>query len=308
MIKEWLKHLARLYLPVYNIHSDAMRIIYAGYSSIKKNYYARLLLDSDYQISSIGRCWFSRIPDMIDSLKPDLIVCETSRFTLTHFQSRKGYIFPEWATTRINIDRPLNEICKSSETDYPNVLRRIRKYNLTYEILTDNESFTDFYDKFYIPYITKRHGSEAFIEDLSSLWKSSLSPMLIAISEHGITIGMSLFLKSGDTFYFKRLGLLNGDEEYLRHGVIGAFYYFGIIEGQKLGCKYLDLGGTRPFLNDGLTKYKLGLGASFEVHLSPFKEYLWLGVNEHSFAANECLRRNPFMHVNKNFIFEKYIP
>jgi hypothetical protein len=307
-MKEWLKHLARLYLPVYKVESVSMKIIYAGYSSIKKNYYARLLLDGNYKISFVGRCWFSKIPNLIDSLNPDLIVSETSKFTLTHFQNRKGYLFPEWATSRINIDRPLNEITRSSETDYPNVLRRIRKYKLTYEILTDNDSFTNFNDKFYRPYITERHGAEAFIEDLSSFWKSSLSPMLIAISENGITIGMALFIRSGDTFNFKRLGLLNGDEEYLRHGVIGAFYYFGIIEGQKMGCKYLDLGGTRPFLNDGLTKYKLGLGARFEEHLSPFKEYLWLGVNEHSLTAKECLQRNQFMYINKDFILEKYIP
>ena len=34
---EWLKHLARLYLPVYQYESDTMRIAYAGYSSIKKD-------------------------------------------------------------------------------------------------------------------------------------------------------------------------------------------------------------------------------------------------------------------------------
>ena len=89
--------------------------------------------------------------------------------------------------------------------------------------------------------------------------------------------------------------------EYRRHGVIGALYYFGILEGQNLGCQYLDVGGTRPFLTDGLTKYKIGLGAEFMSHLSPKNKYLWIGVNEHSNAAVEFMRRNPVIHINKDY-------
>jgi lipid II:glycine glycyltransferase (peptidoglycan interpeptide bridge formation enzyme) len=88
--------------------------------------------------------------------------------------------------------------------------------------------------------------------------------------------------------------------------VIGALYYFSILEGQKMRCRYVDLGGTRPFLTDGLTKYKLGLGAEFVPILSPLKEYIWFGVNEKSEAAMEFLSKNPFMYVNKEFRLVKY--
>jgi hypothetical protein len=67
-----------------------------------------------------------------------------------------------------------------------------------------------------------------------------------------------------------------------------------------MGCKYFDLGGARPFLNDGLTKYKIGLGAEFESNYSSSGEYFWLGVNENSSGAMEFIRSNPFMHLNKD--------
>jgi len=300
-MKEWLRHMARIYMPVHLCESDKMKIIYAGYSPIKKSYYARLLLNSNFQFTYLGRYWFSGIPNLISSLNLDMIISEISRVTFTHFQNCNGYILPVWTTTRIDIDRPIGEICNSNSTDYPNVKRRIRKYDLTYDILTDNKSFNDFNDKFYLPYITKRHGDEAFIEDLKPIWKSSRGGFLMAIRENGNIVGMSLLVKSGDIIYLKRLGLLDGNDKYRRHGVIGAFYYFGIIEGHKMGCKSLDLGGTRPFLTDGLTKYKLGLGAEFVSNLSPSKEYLWYGVNEKSSAAKEFLSNNPFMHLNRDF-------
>ena len=48
---------------------------------------------------------------------------------------------------KINIDRPIREICKRSVSDFSDVKRMIRKYNLTYEMLTEKESFNYFNDK-----------------------------------------------------------------------------------------------------------------------------------------------------------------
>jgi hypothetical protein len=77
-------------------------------------------------------------------------------------------------------------------------------------------------------------------------------------------------------------------------------YYFSIIEGQKMNCRYLDVGGTRPFLTDGLTKYKMGLGAEFLSEPSTWKEYLWFGMNENSTFAKEFVRNNSFLYLNND--------
>ena len=201
---------------------------------------------------------------------------------------------------RINIDRPIGEICKGSVSDFLDVKRLIRKYNLTYEMLTDKESFKYFYDNIYLPYLIKRHGDEALVEDLSDFWKPFPSPSLMVIKENGIIIAGSIVRKSDDLFYLMRLGLLNGNDEYRRHGAIGAMYYFSILEGQKMSCRYQDVGGTRPFLNNGLTKYKMGLGAEFLSEHSKWKEYLWFGMNENSTFAKEFIRNNSFLYLNND--------
>ncbi len=301
MTNEWLKHLARLYLPLYQHESDGMKVGYAGYSSIKKNYFVRLLFNKNHQHTFRGRRLYWQIPYLIDYHNFDVVVSEISPFVMHHFHKYNGYIVPEWARMKILIDRPISEICRKSVSDFSDIMRRIRKYNMTYDILKGEENFDYFQKNLYLPYITKRHGKEAWIEDLTTIWESSPPPMILAIKEGGVIVGASLIQISQDTLYLLRLGLLDGNEEYRRHGVIGALYYFSVLEGQKVGCKYLDVGGARPFLTDGLTKFKMGLTAQFVSNVSKNNSYLWLGFNKDSVVATEFIKRNPLMHINKDY-------
>jgi len=219
---------------------------------------------------------------------------------LNHFRKCNGYIAPVRVMMRIDIDRPESEICSRQVSDFPDIKRKVRKHNLTYEIINDKGSINNFYDKFYLPYTTKRHGEEAFIEDLSAIGELSPSSFIMAIKENGVIAGEAQFINSGENLSLMRLGLLEGNMELRTHGIIGAIYYFAIIEGQKMKCRYLDLGGTRPFLTDGLTQFKLGLGAEFTPDYSQVNEYLWLGVNANSIGAKEFIKNNPVMHLNNN--------
>lgn len=302
MKTEWFKNLARLFLPVYRYESDTMRVAYAGYSSIKKNYYIRHLLNSKNPPVFVGRKMFWQIPGLIESHNLDIVISEISPVILNYFHKHNGYIIPEWIKMRINIDKPLSEICQGSVSDFPDIMRKIRKHNLTYELLNGKENVDNFYEKFYLPYITKRHNAEAWIEDINIIREASLTSFIVAIREEGVTVGTCLVNMEDESLFLTRLGLLDGNDEYRQHGVIGAIYYYCILEGQKMGCRYLQVGGTRAFLTDGLTKFKIGLGAEFITNLSPKKNtFLWLGVNEKSIVAAEFIKNNPVMHINKDF-------
>jgi hypothetical protein len=303
-----VKHLARLILPIYMYKSDTLRIGYAGYSKIKMNYYARLLAGKISRPVFSGLRCFWKIPDLINAHNLDVIVAEISPYTLDHFHKRNGFILPEWITMRIRIDRPIDEICSRSISHFPDVLKRIRKYKLSYEILTDSESFNYFNEKLYLPYMRIRHGEEALIENLNIFWKLSPSPVLMVIKENGIIVAGSLLRRIDNNLHGLRMGILDGNEEYMRHGVIGAIYYFSILEGQKMGCSYLDVGGTRPFLTDRLTRYKMGLNAEFILDNDQLKEYLWLGVADQSHEVKQFMSHNPFIYLNHDKKLAKSIP
>jgi hypothetical protein len=285
-----------------------MKIAYAGYSSIKKKYFVRFMMDGEYHRVYLGRKWFWEIPELFKSGNFDMIISEISPVSLKYFKKCKGFILPVWANMRINIDLPLSEIFQRRKSTFSKIKKKIEKYNLTHELLNDKESFNNFIEKFYLPYTSKRFGEEAMIEDLNLIWECSSSPSLLAIKEDGVIVAESFFIRSGDTLDFIRMGLLDGNEEYLDHGAVGALHYFRIIEGQKMGCKYINPGGTRPFLTDGLTINKMGLGAEFvSEEYTHFNESIWIGLNENSSSAREFIRKNPFMYINNDLMLVKYI-
>jgi len=297
---QWLKDLARLNLPVYKCETDSMKIAYAGYSSIKKKYFVRFMMNRDYKRTYLGRKWFWQITNLSRSGKFDMVISEVSPVSLKHYQKSIGFVLPVWANLRINVDVALDEIFEKRKSVFSKIEKKIRKFNLTYEVLTDRKSFSHFMEEFYLPYASKRFGDEAMIEDLYSIWDSSAEPSLMAIKEDGVIIAESFFIKTGETLNFIRMGLLDGNEEYLKHGAVGALHYFRIIEARKMGCKNINPGGTRPFLTDGLTQNKLGLGAEFVTEHSQYNEYIWLGINESSPSTREFMHNNPFMYLDND--------
>ena len=303
MIKDKIRHLARIYLPVYLFEYGKMKIIYAGYSPIKRFYFARLFLNDNSRYKFKGMFRYSGIPELVDKMNVDMAISEVGNYTMAYFRNTEGNILPVWATIRIAIDRPDEVLFHKNRkvTHFKDIIRRINKHGLSYDVSNDRKLFSLFNEKFYKPYIAGRHGKEAFIEDLKVIWDVHRQPFMLIIREKGEIVGMSFCRISGDTLYLMRVGLKDGNQEYASHGAIGATYYFGVLEGKKRGCKFLDLGGGRAFLNDKLTRYKTGLGAEFEPELLPSKEYLWLWVNRRSSYAREYLEKNPFMYVDRHF-------
>jgi hypothetical protein len=139
------------------------------------------------------------------------------------------------------------------------------------------------------------------ITDMNQLWNSLSKPFLLAIREKGVMVCAAVCKESEDSIDLMVMGLLDGKDEYRRHGVIGAIYYFAIIEGEKKGLHYIDVGGSHPFLTDSLTKYKMGLGAEFVTDDNPMDQCPghWLGVNKNSAAAMDFISNNSFICLNK---------
>jgi hypothetical protein len=298
MNKDWLKDIARLNLPVYQYESENFKILYAGYSQVKREYFRRMIIRNHHSKKYLGRRWFWQIPGLIKSHNYDLVLSEVSRVASYYLKRRSGYILPEWASMRINIDKPLAELCRSSVSDFNDIKRLIRKFKLTYEITYKDDTLDMFIEKLHLPYINNRYGDEALIVDLKAYWKASSFPLLLTVKEDGVLVSGVLCRIEGDSFFMFALGLIDGKDLYRVHGCIGALYYFSILEGKKRKLRFLNVGGSHPFLTDSLTRYKLGLGAEFvPAHVS-YSQSIWLGVNVSSQTAAEFIQKNPFLIVD----------
>jgi hypothetical protein len=277
-----------------------MTVAYAGYSSIKRNYFGRFPFSGTApQPEFRGRLPYRRVPPLLDR-DCDLLFAEVGTLTTRYFQGAGGTIIPEWTPMRIDITRPMEELRRRGVSDFANVERYIRKYGLTCRLTADRRELEQFYGKMYLPYLAARHGDEALMETMPELLDHKADLVLLLVLEEGEPISGVLMERCDGYLNMFRLGIARGDASLISHGAIGALYYFAVIEGQQTGCRYLDVGGTRPFLTDGITQSKLRHSARFSPHYSAFSENLWFG-HAPTPPAEAFVENNPYLYWSSDF-------
>lgn len=89
----------------------------------------------------------------------------------------------------------------------------------------------------------------------------------------------------------------DGDREYVRQGVIGAIYYSLMMEMEERGYEKISFGGARPFLSDGVTRFKWSLNGRLAADSeAPGSMALWLTLIKDSPPLRDFLVDNPFIH------------
>ena len=80
------------------------------------------------------------------------------------------------------------------------------------------------------------------------------------IEEENKTIAGVLCTIDKNVLSFRRTGVLNGDEQYIKRGASSAQYYFTLKFALEHGIAKIDLMRSRPFFKDGVydTKRKWG--------------------------------------------------
>lgn len=92
------------------------------------------------------------------------------------------------------------------------------------------------------------------------------------------------------------MGIRDGNWEFVRNGASVACYAFTFQRAEEKGCQSLDLTRARPFLNDGLLRFKKTWGIRLSKPVS--HKYL-LRVVSDSHATRAFLGNTPF-------IFERF--
>ncbi|MBI4650183.1 hypothetical protein HY745_02645 [Candidatus Desantisbacteria bacterium] len=271
----------KIYLPAFKFHGKSKLngiefvFIYAGSDDIYHNYFAEEFFSPGYKKEFIGYHLFWNIRNFMRKNFPEciLIFVEFNIFTNYLFKKQPSFKIPSWLEMEIDISLPMNLMRKLRRSGYLDIQRHIRKYNLNFEVTTSQIQFENFYYNMHLPYIKKRHLNIAIIDSYSDFMKICKNSELFIFKKENETAGGMIVEYKNNGVFFRRLGIENGNEAYLKAGIIGAAYYFTIIEMQKKGYKKINIGGTRAFLNNGLTKYKLGLSAYIFPHLYVPCEY-----------------------------------
>jgi hypothetical protein len=205
---------------------------------------------------------------------------------------RKDFYLPFWV--RGEVDIPLTVCNRSMKND----LRKIRKNNLKCEITSEKSQFHKFYHEMYLPYMIYRHEDRNWAlkyHRLMQYWESGTCELLL-IKKNNEHIGGQIIVFEENSPRLLVVGIKDGNPRYLKYGAGTAGYYFASSYLAKRGYKSLNLGGSRPFLKDGVLQFKKKLGLRL---ISKSKEGFLIKPLSPSTGLKGFFLRNPFISTHR---------
>jgi hypothetical protein len=230
----------------------------------------------------------------------DAFFIKCDRFYQRFLEKKGCKIIPEYVSLKVDVSKQFTDIYKKFNKSAKEDIRKVKKGRYSYEITDDLKKIKFFYERMYIPYSYKRYGNLAICSTFSAIRHLvERGSKLMLIKKNDDYVFGCLFFFSNNTIIGTHAGIIDGQEELLKEGVSSASYYFAIIYSKKLNFKYLDFGTCRPFLNNGLFRYKKKWGASVEHAESIFSVFGFNTIYKKG-GLKEFLLHNPFISNHKN--------
>ena len=246
---------------------------------------------------------------IIENHKPDMVIWRTDSIVRRFGRKQDVLALPEWIS-----------FCRDEPPDFENATKfgdlnrelrsnivKLHKNAFSYRISDNIKDFNLFYYDMYLPYVKKRYDNSAIICRKNTLKKYfNHGGRLIFIEKDDEKIAGALCYTTKNTAYFHKLGVINGEIKYLRVGAITALYYFWMDWARNNGYKRIDFGAARPFIRDGIFKFKRKWGMGIHKNADSHS-FFYLRVTKFTPAVFSFLKANPLVFLNNGrlngFIF-----
>ena len=276
-----------------------LTIIYAGHDK-NKNYMAKLAFDSSYNEHHMGKTWLWNLTKMTNNHKSDcsLMVLEVDRVSRRLVNNKKAFFIPCWIGGILDLSVDIPSLIRTQNT-LRSVVSKIRKNNLEFELTKDQHHFENFYNNMYLPYITSAYENKAHLMTYDEMKKKSQNCELLLIKkEKKYIAGILIDYESlNNVPKLWSLGVKDGNPDYVKAGVIGASTYFSFKYLKEQGYKGVHFGASRPFLNDGVLRYKKKWG--LQIVDSTEKGFLITPLSS-SIGTKGFLLKNPFIYFDQD--------
>lgn len=157
-------------------------------------------------------------------------------------------------------------------------ISKVRREEFEPEVHRDVAWVEEFVAGFHEKSVGGRHGAEGFVlpaRDIKWLLHNR-NCEFVCVTQRGRRVAALLAESEPAGYRMRQLGWLNGDPELAKKGVVGAAYWFAMRRARELGLGRVRLGGTPPYLEDGLFKFKMKWNATLDHADTRFGEYLLL--------------------------------
>ena len=240
---------------------EKLVILYAGKEK-DRNYMVQLAFDETFDENYMGKIWLWKLHKMAKGNGNDcsLMVVEVPHLFRTFLGKKKCFYIPIWVSGGIDLSIDNPSLFKHRNTSLKSDLSKIKRNKLGFEVTKDLSRLHDFYCNMYRPYIAKAHGNSAvemsFEHVKSKFTRSGLLNDLLLIKQGDEYRSGVLLSYRGDWARLSFIGVKDGNVDYVRDGAIGALFYFSVQYLSEKGVANIDFGASRPFLKDGVLRFK----------------------------------------------------
>lgn len=239
-----------------------MTVLTAG-SDLATGYLTQRIFDGESAVESRGKVLLWRLPELLDRLQScaDLSVLCLDRHSAGLFFNQGWLRAPSWIASEMIVPADTQDLVRASG-NAAEEWRAANKKGYTSTISREDSDFELFYDRFYTPYIRKRHGRLARLRSRRVLRRSFKRGLILWIWRDGERQAADIIQIRNKVMHRVVLGVLDGRMDLLRQRVLTAVYIHATRLAMEHGCTHIFLGGTRPSLHDGVFRYKRKWGVT----------------------------------------------
>ncbi|MBI3897309.1 MAG: GNAT family N-acetyltransferase [Gammaproteobacteria bacterium] len=279
--------------------SQPLRLIYAGQLE-SKNYLRHLAFQESVDERARNMRWLGHaLGWRVEDNDADLIAIDLDRSIYRQYcgieesQPEAGiFCIPTWI--RGNIDVSAAARCRKLPETVRSDLRLIARNRLEYRLTRERAQFDRFYHSMYVPYIRHVYGDRAFMMSYDEMLEQLPISELILVRQDNDDIAGQIIVHRDGVAIGWSVGVNNGDPTFVKAGALTALYHFVPQYLAEQGYPSFDVGLSRPFLNDGVLRFKGKWGMYVT---SGHDKLLILKFARTSAAAHTFMHRNPFIYL-----------
>ena len=267
-----------------------------------KNFFKNLIGDKFKLQKEYGNLSLKKINKIIiKNSSHDIAIIKADLFYRKYLQRHGYHIIPEYISFSSYPSSTIENIMTTFNQEVIQELEKASAYQLTYDITSNYNDFKNFYQKMYLPYINWKHQSHAKIASFSSiLFLYHQGAKILQIKENNEIIFSGIFIERKHSIKTYYAAFMQGKYDYLKKGVTALSYYYLIKYAYNKNKKSIDFGTARPFITDGMFKYKSKWGMNIELSPPGISQIFSIKFKTNSASVRSFLLNNSFISLENN--------
>ena len=225
--------------------------------------------------------------------KIDLCIIESSK-NAPSGRYPHSFLLPRWMEMELDFESFLKK------SAIKKIGRSIKMHSLRFEVREDIESFDLFYHTMYKPTVLKRHGKSSQLapyKGFSDKLINKKGTLFFLIKENEPVAAVFIEIKNGK-YRLSLSGVKDGSGEILKMGAVGALRYFIMFYYYEKYIDTLMIGVSMPVIFDGVTEFKMHLGARPYLKDLESRSKFYFIPNNSEPLTSKMLKLNPLLYIS----------